>query len=316
MANVAHASLTGTNLHEPKGVATATSGQAYIANGAGSGVWTNIATASFTGMIADFPTPIPPSGWLELDGTDISATTFAPLYNVMTIQQNGVRTVGSPTITGVTTIGTAAMRPGYFVFGTGIASGTTILSVTVSTITMSANAASSGTSTVIVSPWLLNTGVIRLPNLTANGRFRRSRTATLHMGVAQADLLKDHTHSGSTGSAGSAHAHSVSITTSTARDPGTFAPSDHTHTGAVTNKTFNTNVAGGGGITVLADIDLGASGPGGAGHTHDTIGATGIPQGTGEGAHSHGFTSGNPDSGASGAETRPLTLVLMTCVKT
>jgi len=39
MANVEHSSLTGSALHEPKGVATASSGEAYVANGSGSGVW-------------------------------------------------------------------------------------------------------------------------------------------------------------------------------------------------------------------------------------------------------------------------------------
>ncbi len=52
-----HKDLTGASLHEPKGVATATSGQVYQADGAGSGVWTtldipsglfNITTAEFT----------------------------------------------------------------------------------------------------------------------------------------------------------------------------------------------------------------------------------------------------------------------------
>jgi len=37
MANVAHASLTGADLHEPKGVASASSGDIYVADGAGSG---------------------------------------------------------------------------------------------------------------------------------------------------------------------------------------------------------------------------------------------------------------------------------------
>lgn len=36
-----HKNLTGADLHEPKGVASATSGQVYIANGSGSGVWTD-----------------------------------------------------------------------------------------------------------------------------------------------------------------------------------------------------------------------------------------------------------------------------------
>lgn len=36
---VTHASLTGAELHEPKGVASATSGHVYVANGSGSGTW-------------------------------------------------------------------------------------------------------------------------------------------------------------------------------------------------------------------------------------------------------------------------------------
>jgi len=39
MANVEHSSLTGSALHEPKGVASANSGETYVANGSGSGTW-------------------------------------------------------------------------------------------------------------------------------------------------------------------------------------------------------------------------------------------------------------------------------------
>jgi len=49
-----HSTLTGANLHEPKGVASATNGQIYLANGSGSGVWTDsntIASASEYAMI-------------------------------------------------------------------------------------------------------------------------------------------------------------------------------------------------------------------------------------------------------------------------
>lgn len=35
----AHKNLTGVDLHEPKGVASATSGSVYVADGVGSGVW-------------------------------------------------------------------------------------------------------------------------------------------------------------------------------------------------------------------------------------------------------------------------------------
>ena len=40
-----HASVTGSDLHEPKGVAAATSGQVYLTDGSASGTHTNIATA-------------------------------------------------------------------------------------------------------------------------------------------------------------------------------------------------------------------------------------------------------------------------------
>jgi hypothetical protein len=40
MANVTHSSLTGSKLHEPKGVASAAVGKVYISDGAGSGDWT------------------------------------------------------------------------------------------------------------------------------------------------------------------------------------------------------------------------------------------------------------------------------------
>lgn len=40
MANIQHSALTGSDLHEPKGAATAASGTTYVSNGSGSGTWT------------------------------------------------------------------------------------------------------------------------------------------------------------------------------------------------------------------------------------------------------------------------------------
>lgn len=37
-----HKDLTGADLHEPKGVSTASSGQVYVADGSGSGSWTTL----------------------------------------------------------------------------------------------------------------------------------------------------------------------------------------------------------------------------------------------------------------------------------
>ena len=37
-----HRNMTGSDLHEPKGVASASTGQVYAANGSGSGVWKKV----------------------------------------------------------------------------------------------------------------------------------------------------------------------------------------------------------------------------------------------------------------------------------
>lgn len=48
MTTVAHSTLTGSDLHEPKGAAAASSGTVYVANGSGSGVWTAQAVPALT----------------------------------------------------------------------------------------------------------------------------------------------------------------------------------------------------------------------------------------------------------------------------
>ncbi len=40
MANIEHVNITDPNIHEPKGVGSATDGQVYVADGSGSGAWT------------------------------------------------------------------------------------------------------------------------------------------------------------------------------------------------------------------------------------------------------------------------------------
>ncbi len=54
----AHSALTGSDLHEPKGVATATSGQWYKANGSGSGTWTNNTLANTASDVSATATEI------------------------------------------------------------------------------------------------------------------------------------------------------------------------------------------------------------------------------------------------------------------
>jgi hypothetical protein len=57
MANVQHSALTGSDLHEPKGVASATTGKVYISNGSGSGAWTKAHNHADVYLAFDSSTP-------------------------------------------------------------------------------------------------------------------------------------------------------------------------------------------------------------------------------------------------------------------
>jgi len=89
MANVEHSVLTGSALHEPKGVATAGAGAVYLATGGGSGTWVSSHSYASLGMDGgsqsltnsqSFVT-ITPSG-LELSGfTHLTSPNFRVRYD-------------------------------------------------------------------------------------------------------------------------------------------------------------------------------------------------------------------------------------------
>lgn len=306
MPNVAHASLTGAELHEPKGAASATLGTVYVSNGAGSGTWQSVGTSAFTGMVADFAAPVVPTGWLELDGSTISTSTYSALFAVMSISTSGTRSNGSPIISSISS--TSTFKVGYYVFGTGISSGTTIISIDSATqITLSNNASSSGTSSFFVCPWLMNTGTVTLPDATTAGRFRRSRTSSTKVGDLQADQNKAHTHTGSTGSTTVNHTHTFSATTGTMN-----SNTSHTHTFGQQVRLFGS--AGTGGALVTAQFNNTTDGSVSLNNTN--IDHTHPVSGTTDGAGGAGTTHTHTISSDGGTEARPLSLVLMTCVKT
>lgn len=301
MANVSHASLTGAELHEPKGIGSAALGTVYVANGAGSGSWNSISTSSFTGMVADFAAPVAPSGWLELDGSVISTSTYSGLFAVMSITSSGTRTNGVASVTSIPS--TTGFKPGYYIFGTGIAAGTTILSVDSATsITMSGNASSSGTSSFFVSPWAMNTGTVTLPDVSTSGRFRRSRTSSVPVGTVQSAQNLAHTHSvsGTTSNQSVDHTHTFSGNTGT-------QSANHTHgfTASV-----STSTTGGGAFTIGGAPSGSTTSTESGTHTHAYSGTTsGISAN-----HNHTFSVTSASDG--GSDLRPVSLVLLTCIKT
>lgn len=303
MANIVHSVLAGTEVHEPKGVAGASLGQVYVADGNGSGSWNNIGTSSFTGMIADFAWPVVQEGWLECDGSDINITTYSALYSAMTIQMNGTRTSGNATITSLSS--TSNMRVGYYVFGVGISTGTTIISIdSGSQITLSTNATSSGIANVVVSPWLLNNGIIRLPDLSSAGRFRRSRSSSTSVGQLQDTTNLSHTHSIDANT----NSQSVNHTHTFAGNTGGISQS-HVHSYTQPLRTGRLYAVGQS-YAVFDDFTTGVTSSQNADHVHYISGTTGSNSTN----HLHRFVATSEASGSS--EARPNSIVLMTCVKT
>lgn len=301
MANIAHASLTGAELHEPKGAAAASSGTVYVADGAGSGAWSSIGTSSFTGMIADFLAPVAPTGWLEIDGSVVNTTTYPALFAVLSMASSATRSNGSAILTSIPS--TSGMRAGYYVFGTGIASGVTIVSVDSGTqLTLSSAASSSGSSVIYVSPLLMNTNTITLPDLT-QGRYRRSRTSSTIVGQLQADQNKAHTHTFSTTSGGQSvtHTHTGSGTTGTESQ-------QHQH--SYYQSIENGYLSGTGPVGVPDTNSFNLSDYNSVSHTHNYSFTTS----TGSVDHTHSVSGTTASDGST--EARPLTISVMTCIKT
>ena len=102
MANVTHSSLTGANLHEPKGVATATSNEVYVANGTGSGTWSPIqhVLISYLEDVSTAETvyiPIPFAGTIT-KVTSVLTNAITVANSTVTIKNSAGTSMGTMTI--------------------------------------------------------------------------------------------------------------------------------------------------------------------------------------------------------------------------
>lgn len=79
MANIEHVNITDPNIHEPKGVSTATTNEVYVADGAGSGSWKTVYTQGFEDYAdnASGAQPLTSGSWVDLtnDGAGASSLT-------------------------------------------------------------------------------------------------------------------------------------------------------------------------------------------------------------------------------------------------
>lgn len=119
-------------------------------NSGGSSTLTSPATGPVTtrvpvGSLVALDSATVPAGWLPADGTAVTRAANPELLAALTTQTPGTRTLGSATVTGVTTVNLVA---GMQVESNGVPGGTTISSVGATSIVMSAAATASGTSTM------------------------------------------------------------------------------------------------------------------------------------------------------------------------
>lgn len=107
MANVNHSTLTDPYLHEPKGVASASVGKVYVANGSGSGTWTakeSLVELSLEGYIENISTantvyvPIPFAGTVMKVVTVLEAAIGSSDATI-TVKNAAAASMGTITVT-------------------------------------------------------------------------------------------------------------------------------------------------------------------------------------------------------------------------
>ena len=96
---IEHSVITGAGLHEPKGVASATSGKVYVSNGSGSGAWTLGNTRSVQVELDDVSTASDAYVVSPFAGTIIKIQSI--LHSVITVADSALTSyIGGVAITG------------------------------------------------------------------------------------------------------------------------------------------------------------------------------------------------------------------------
>lgn len=143
MANVQHSSLTGADLHECKGAASAPSGTVPVANGAGSAPFTQL---SYTQLIN---TPLPKLQLNNADSTGqakikvYTTTAAAGLWSVVPTGFTTIWSVHAQCLSGSQALGTTATATVATISTSSITGANVVHSATANAI--------SGTQTVYVT---------------------------------------------------------------------------------------------------------------------------------------------------------------------
>lgn len=228
------------------------------------------------GMEVDFPGITAPNGWALEYGQALSRTTYADLFEALSITATATRN-GTTGLTSVSVDLRNLGLIGAYIEGTGIATGTTITAIpTATTITMSAAATGSGSMTIRALPHGQGDASTDFNIPDAQGRVTAGRD---DMSGTSANRLTDQTggvDGDKLSDTGGAETHTLTLAELAAHDHGgtTGAEAAHTHTinygitGAVGGSNFNA-------ISALGEGQAQTSGASDAGtsHTHSIASA-------------------------------------------
>lgn len=166
------------------------------------------------GTVVPFPGFTAPSGYAFAYGQAVSRTTFSGLFAVYTSAQTGSISSGSPTITGLSD--TSQFAFGQAVESVGIAGGTTLLSCTSTTCTMSANASTtrSGTITFFAHGNGDGSTTFNIPNYNGRALVGRDNQGGSASNVSQVTATLSTTNLSATATVSSAAGLSVGMTLS------------------------------------------------------------------------------------------------------
>ena len=287
--------------------------------GGGSGGGGSTGDGDLVGTIKPWAGLIAPNQYAFAYGQELSRTTFNALYTAITYSTSVSCTSGSPTLTNVSD--TTQISIGSHVELSCTAPGTTVISKTAITVTLSANSAITSDVTALFFPWGNGNGstTFNLPDLRGYAIAGRDNMG----GIAAGRLTTAYFNPGGTsdpdalGAAGGTQSHAMTLLELVAHThTGTTGTESATHVHSGTTNSGNANISsnaqkltGGSQYNNTGAGSLGNADVSDTGHTHTFT--SGIESAT----HTHSFTTASTGSTAAFSVVQP-TLTLNYIIKT
>lgn len=212
-----------------------------------------------TGMVFETAALKAPQGFLFCNGQAISRSTYSGLFAAITLVLTATVTNGSATLTAASADITSLGLVGAKVEAVGVTAGTTVLSATANSITLSANATAPGTLvSVRILPYGIGDGstTFNLPDYRGRvgaGRDNMGGTAASRLTIAGANV-----NGLALGAAGGTETHLLTTAQMPSHSHGVTDPS-HSHASTATSAQGSSGMGGAAIFPMFGTENIGAS---------------------------------------------------------